>query len=203
MMAKRKLLGLLGLVLAVVLVAAPASALPTVGWEWSTSTVDFTDGSWSLGLQFNIVNAPFQVTYLGFYDDQGNGLTESHAVGIWNAAGTLLTSTTVVPGDFLEGHFRWAATSPVVLPVADGYVIAAVTGSENYTWDPSGYGTDSRVVFVTDMFTQSAVLVEPVSSVGGTNAWYGPNMGVPVPPTVLLLGSGLLGLVGWRRLRKS
>jgi len=26
---------------------------------------------------------------------------------------------------------------------------------------------------------------------------------VPVPPTVLLLGSGLLGLVGWRRFRKS
>jgi hypothetical protein len=26
---------------------------------------------------------------------------------------------------------------------------------------------------------------------------------IPVPPTVWLLGSGLLGLVGWRRLRKS
>jgi hypothetical protein len=30
-----------------------------------------------------------------------------------------------------------------------------------------------------------------------------PGPVVPVPPTVLLLGSGLLGLVGWRRLRKS
>jgi hypothetical protein len=26
---------------------------------------------------------------------------------------------------------------------------------------------------------------------------------VPLPPTVLLLGSGLLGLVGWRRFRKA
>jgi hypothetical protein len=26
---------------------------------------------------------------------------------------------------------------------------------------------------------------------------------VPLPPTVLLLGSGLLGLVGWRRFKKS
>jgi len=26
---------------------------------------------------------------------------------------------------------------------------------------------------------------------------------VPLPPTVLLLGSGLLGLVGWRRFRKG
>jgi hypothetical protein len=25
---------------------------------------------------------------------------------------------------------------------------------------------------------------------------------VPLPPTVLLLGSGLLGLAGWRRFRK-
>jgi hypothetical protein len=26
---------------------------------------------------------------------------------------------------------------------------------------------------------------------------------VPLPPTVLLVGSGLLGLAGWRRIRKS
>jgi hypothetical protein len=26
---------------------------------------------------------------------------------------------------------------------------------------------------------------------------------VPLPPTVLLLGSGLIGLAGWRRFRKS
>ena len=40
---------------------------------------------------------------------------------------------------------------------------------------------------------------------GGIGAWvvtanYTP---VPLPPTVLLLGSGLLGLAGWRRFRKS
>jgi hypothetical protein len=30
-----------------------------------------------------------------------------------------------------------------------------------------------------------------------------PSSAVPLPPTALLLGSGLLGLAGWRRLRKS
>jgi len=33
--------------------------------------------------------------------------------------------------------------------------------------------------------------------------WVSVNNPVPVPPGVLLLGSGLLGLVGWRRFRKS
>jgi len=30
-----------------------------------------------------------------------------------------------------------------------------------------------------------------------------PSKVVPLPPTVILLGSGLLGLVGWRRFRKG
>jgi len=36
-----------------------------------------------------------------------------------------------------------------------------------------------------------------------TSGGYGVAPAVPIPPTVLLLGSGLLGLVGWRRFRKS
>jgi hypothetical protein len=30
-----------------------------------------------------------------------------------------------------------------------------------------------------------------------------PPTGIPVPPSALLLGSGLLGLAGWRMFRKS
>jgi hypothetical protein len=52
-------------------------------------------------------------------------------------------------------------------------------------------------------------------NIADINSWYGAinglavhagNIGssaVPLPPTVLLLGSGLLGLAGWRRFRKS
>jgi len=32
---------------------------------------------------------------------------------------------------------------------------------------------------------------------------HGNTSPVPVPPTLLLLGSGLMGLVGWRRFRKN
>ena len=201
-MAKRKLLVFVGVFLVVVLVAAPASASPVVGWEWGTTNLSHTSnaGSLSAGLAFNIIGAPFAVASLGFFDYQDNDLTESHAVGIWGPDGNLLTSATVVPGDPLEGHFRWHATSPVVLAVADGYRIATVTGTETYTWTPDGFLTDSRVVFVRSAYTYSGGLVYPPLA-DGNIGYFGPNMAgpVPVPSTVWLLGSGLLGLVGWRK----
>lgn len=195
-MAKRTLLMLWGLVLAVALVAAPASA--DVAWEWSTTTNSGTAGSYSIGAQFNIT-ASYTVRYLGFYDDLGDGLTQSHAVGIWDSDQNLLTTATVVSGDPLIGHFRWAAVTPIVLQTNDNYRIAAVTGSENYSWGNTGFFTDSRVVYVRSAYTPSNVLVFP----GGFDSnigYFGPNFSdVPVPPTAWLLASGLLGLAGLRR----
>lgn len=52
----------------------------------------------------------------------------------------------------------------------------------------------------TDKFKIEAASWDQYYSVSEFQAYGSP---VPVPPTVLLLGSGLLGLVGWRRIRKS
>jgi hypothetical protein len=53
-----------------------------------------------------------------------------------------------------------------------------------------GYGSATGVLF-SDLHIWNDY--EPL---GGTSP-------IPVPPSVLLLGTGLAGLVGWRRFRKS
>lgn len=211
-MKKPKLLVLLGIWLTIMLSAVPASAF--VAWEFSTESYDSTDNSYStdkgfsfsLGCEFK-VNAPIVVNYLGFYEYLGNALTQAHAVGIWDADQVLLTTATVEPNDPLVGHFRYHVAPPVSLVPGANYVIAAVTGTDYYTWDPVGFFTDPSVAFVSDRYISlTDALVYPDYSVGEGMSWFGPNFAttnpVPLPATLPLLGSGLLGLLGWRRLRK-
>src|SRR5205814_8231350 len=66
---------------------------------------DYTQGSYSLGWRFT-ANTNAEVTALGFYDDQKNGLTGNHPVGIYDVqTRQLVASTTVLPSDPLTGFF--------------------------------------------------------------------------------------------------
>jgi hypothetical protein len=94
---------------------------------------DYYQGSYSLGWSFT-ANAAIQVTQLGFYDDQKNGLTQSHPVGIYDMqTKALLVQATVSPSDPLTGYFRYVALpQPLALTAGHNYVIMANVGSEKY-----------------------------------------------------------------------
>ena len=71
-----------------------------------------------------------QVTSLGYYDFQANGLAEAHPVGIFSSTGTLLASATVpagTAGTLLES-FRYVPISALTLP-AGTYTIGGFTSS--------------------------------------------------------------------------
>jgi hypothetical protein len=168
-----------------------------------------TNGPWTLGFEFK-ANAATSVEKLGFYDDNGDGLTESHFVGIWDLSGNLLTSATVSPTDPLVDSFRYTSISPLKLTAGTNYVIGAMTGWEKYSWGWS-VTTPAEITFVTDRFdlnyNGTGIVDFPESSAGRTATgagWLGPNfIIVPEPGSFVLLGMGAAVLIGCRRSRKT
>jgi hypothetical protein len=199
-------------VLSVLLVGASLTGLVSAGTiavDFSGVTTNFTNASWSLGWQFNVVR-PIWVTRLGFYDDLKNGLQETHEVGIWDSNQVLLAYAVVSPSDPLVSWWRWATlATPVLLGPGSDYRIAAVTGSENYTWAPVGFVVGSDITFVTDrFFGPTTSLTYPLFSEGRVG-WFGPNFEyeyqvgsvVPEPSTLglVMLGALVLGHLRARR----
>ena len=190
-----------------VLFLVPALAFCGVlALDFTTPTSDGTNATWSLGWEFNVLS-PITVTMLGFYDDGKNGLSESHAVGIYDSLGSLLVSGTVVPADALTSWWRFTSVTPTLLPVGSDYRIAAVTGSENYTWDPVGFVVNPNITYVGSRYTSSGTLVYPSESEPVTG-YFGPNFQfeggvIPEPSTFVLLGAGLIALGMAARRRKS
>jgi hypothetical protein len=214
-MQKTTKMGLMLLSAAVLGLAAPVVRADTPAVSFTTVENEGTNGSYSMGYEFT-VNSNIDATALGFF---GTQLSESHDVGIYDLSGNLLTSTTVNPGDPVTGFFSYHSITPFALSSGSSYVIAAVTGNENYSWDPSGFSTDPSVSFDQDLYAPSSTLIFPFNSEGLTG-FFGPNFligsgttggggggggnGVPEPGTLALLaGMGLCSVPFLRRRRRA
>jgi hypothetical protein len=89
-----------------------------------------TSANSTRGFEFNVTNTEgVLVTHLAVYDRDADGLIESHAVGIWNAAGLLLGSASVPSGTAapLDANhlFRIVEVPQIFLAQGDGYVVGA------------------------------------------------------------------------------
>jgi hypothetical protein len=147
---------------------------------------------YSLGYEFKMSSTQ-KVGQLGYFD---NGLlTESHPVGIYDPAGTLLTSATVSATDPLSANFRYHPIAPITLTAGQTYFIAGVSGIiDDYAFTPMAFSSDPSVKFISSAYVQSTTLAFPklVEQVG----YFGPNFmiagAVPEPAAVSLLAIGAL-----------
>ncbi|MCX5806493.1 MAG: VPLPA-CTERM sorting domain-containing protein [Proteobacteria bacterium] len=180
-------------------------------------------GDYSMGWGFSPTDN-MTVTALGTYDV--DGLAVSHAVGIYNSAGTLLVSGTV-PAAFPKGTKQdpigwWAWTNMVYPQSQQGlhlykdqtyYIMAATTG-DGWTNQPSQIQfDDGHITYQSYGYTVGTPLAFPESIVpfDPDNVFYGyfggnfkftldpVNPPVPIPGAIWLLGPGLIGIAGLRR----
>jgi hypothetical protein len=157
---RRKYFGLVliaGLLLPAAVWASSYTPLPTApAWEFTSSGVPGNNG---LGYTFGTVFVPNQnlyVNFLGYYNNTVTGMVESHAVGLFTAAGVEIDSTVITsassycspsaaapiacPGAPNSPHFLYNSTPTVELFAGQTYVLEGTSGViDPYTYDDPGF----------------------------------------------------------------
>jgi hypothetical protein len=201
----------LGIGLAICTGQAFAQAL--TGFSGGTLFATFEADGDTIGWQFS-VNRAVTITHLGFWDGDAatQPMVNSHAVGLWDNGGNLLTSNTVNATSPFTGPWRYEPTANVTIGPGTynlGAFVAAANGL------PDGYMTGTTGITMAPGFTMLGTLRDPsgpqtglvfpsvVTAVGGR---FGPNIlfadPVPEPASLLALG-GLCAAFLRRRSRKS
>jgi hypothetical protein len=196
-----------------------------------TAAMTFTSaptsaGSFIMGWQFTVnAGASINVSALGFFDNNNDGLVQAHTVGIYNSVGTLLTSGVVPTGTSgtLFNGYRYTSISPLLLAAGLSYTIASTNSTNSETWAYGGPGlTGFATNFITvplnsavDFSNGGAILAFPTNKPNpptGYRFYGGPNFqigstipsGVPEPGSVaMLLGTATTGLLVTLRRRKK
>lgn len=187
------------IVVALLLLILPslARAQALAGFSGGTLFATFEADGDTVGWRFS-VNRPIIATHLGFWDGDSatQPMTTSHAVGLWDANGNLLTSNTVNATSPFTGQFRYEPTANVVLP-AGTYNLGAFYPAANVIAD--GYLTGTTGITMAAGFTMLNTLRDPTGPAAGlafpslataAGGRFGPNIlfsEVPEPASAMTL----------------
>ena len=180
-------------------ITLPGGSTYIPGWTVSGYSIDYVGGYWQA--------PPGVFTSL---DLDGSPPLDN---GSGSAEGGIFQSFATNPGTTYQVSFYLAGNPDSGTGIAPEpkQVVVATVGSNTYYFDASTTThTSMGWELVSFDFTANSGFTT-LSFTSETPGYYGPVIGevsvsqVPLPPTVLLLGSGLLGLfgLGWRWRRKT
>jgi len=169
-------------------------------------------GAGTVGWSFSLSSDQI-VGYLGLYNTDFNANT---TVGIWNSAGTLLTSgvfdtnlTNVDLSDLPNSNFLWLPISPVTLGTGS-YTIGAYSSADHFgVYGVAPTTLPGMTIVKSSLLSFSNTLDKPTGDFSGAyaNGFFGPNFAatapIPVPTAFWLLGSGLMGLFGISKRKRT
>lgn len=168
---------------------------PALTIEDGSSTT--TQQDWVAGWRFD-VNTDIMVDGLGVWDDEGDGLNESHEVGIWTEAGVLVTSATMPSGAAmpLVDDFRIISISPTLLTGGNRYRIGAYYSPTNDDGIVTALATTSTISEITYLDRAFLETTGGFTFPTGFNsavlaANFGPTFTVVPEPSSLLLSLSL------------
>jgi uncharacterized protein DUF4082 len=190
-------------VVALIAVAAIATSAQAEFGVKVTGNGSTNNGSWTLGYQFTVGAVPIRVSDLGYFDSDQNGLVSSHQVGLWKMDGTLLTSAIVDNASPLNSFFRWKSISPILLNANTAYKVAGTTGTDDYSWENSGFGVGAGITYNSDAYVAGSFAF-PASTdmrTPANPAYFGGNIAYTLVPECSTLGLTALALwsLGFRR----
>ena len=187
--------------------AIAALALSAQAQAQTFSAVAITGGGFTVfgqlaGYAFS-VSTPIQVTSLGIYDHNADGLQSSHDIGLWTSSSTLLSQATIAAGaGTLVGGFRYTSISPVVLQPGN-YVVAATPGLDAI-WMKGSISTAPAITFMEARYAETSSLVFPTDSLQMKGVLGGSFQYTAVPEPSSWVVAGVFGVgavvtVGMRR----
>ena len=142
----------------------------------------------TFGWSFSVGAVSLQVTGLGIWDDNNNGLIAAHPVGLWNSSGTLLATTIVPAGTSasLLGEYRFVSLlNPILLSAGETYIIGASYNNDDILDHPASTlpEVSAHLTVLQSRYVLEAPFGLPVESGSFLSAAYvGPNFEfVPVP----------------------
>jgi MYXO-CTERM domain-containing protein len=173
-----------------------------------SSSIGTTTG----GFDFTVGSASLLVSALGIWDQNQNGLTNSHTVGLWDNTGNLLAQVSTASGtvDPLTGAFRYVnLATPVTLNAGMTYVLAAtylnvdldrvvvnINGNQA-AFDPLVLAGNFRQELASGLVFPDANI--PPGSVVGPNALFTPVATPETGPGLLFTALVLVALFVFRR----